>query len=176
VAAKGFARANIILKCFYSKDRNFLCKLFITYVRPILEYNLPVWSPHFTKDVKTVERVQRYFTRNLKDLSSKTYSEHLTILNLPSLQCRRVYSDLVFLFKIIHGLTDNTLRTLVKPNLTCSNIQLRRHTAQLHIPKPRSDTLKYSFLYRSIKRWNSLPANICTASSISAFKLMLMPY
>jgi hypothetical protein len=49
--------------------------LLLTYVRPILEYNSPVWSPHFTKKVKTVEKVQRYFTRNLKGLSYKTYSE-----------------------------------------------------------------------------------------------------
>ena len=39
IAAKGFAGVNMILKCFHSKDRVVQCKLYTTFVRPILEYN-----------------------------------------------------------------------------------------------------------------------------------------
>ena len=48
-AAKGFSRATLLLKFFYSNDRTLQCKLFSTFVRPLLEYNSPIfWSPHFT--------------------------------------------------------------------------------------------------------------------------------
>jgi hypothetical protein len=70
-AAKGFARANMLLKCFYSNDRSLQCKLFTTFVRPILEYNSPIWSPHHAKDIFAIERVQKYFTKNLKGLRNK---------------------------------------------------------------------------------------------------------
>ena len=33
IAAKGFARVNMILKCFHSKDRVLQCKLYTTFVR-----------------------------------------------------------------------------------------------------------------------------------------------
>ena len=39
-------------------------------------------------------------------MGNKTYKERLAILNLPSLECCRVFIDLVFLYKIMHGLSD----------------------------------------------------------------------
>jgi len=38
-------RASQILRCFVSKDLRILTRAFITYVRPLLEYCSPVWSP-----------------------------------------------------------------------------------------------------------------------------------
>ena len=66
VAAKGFVCVNMLFKCFYSKDRSLQCKLFTTFVLPILEYNSSIWSPHLVKDIIAIERVQKYFTKNLK--------------------------------------------------------------------------------------------------------------
>ena len=37
ICCKAHRRANLILKCFYSKDASSLLSAFITYVRPILE-------------------------------------------------------------------------------------------------------------------------------------------
>ena len=176
VAAKGFARVNMLLKCFYSNDRNLQCKLFSTFVRPILEYNSPIWSPHYAKDIKAIERVQKHFTKNLKGLRNKSYKERLAILNLPTLECRRSFNDLVFLYKIIHGLSDIKLQSLFPPADRLNTIILRRHPYQLYLPKPRSDLLKFSFRYRVIKMWNNLPEHICNASSISNFKQLTLPY
>ena len=36
---KAYVRANMLLKCFHSRDRILHMKLFHTFVRPILEYN-----------------------------------------------------------------------------------------------------------------------------------------
>jgi len=40
-------RAGLILKCFCSCDKDLSMKAFCTYVRPLLEYSTPVWSPHY---------------------------------------------------------------------------------------------------------------------------------
>ena len=39
IANKAFRRANIILRCFFTRDRKFLMQIFNVYVRPLLEYN-----------------------------------------------------------------------------------------------------------------------------------------
>ena len=39
IGAKAHQRANIILRCFVSRDRKLLVRAFEVYVRPILEYN-----------------------------------------------------------------------------------------------------------------------------------------
>jgi hypothetical protein len=59
VVNKGFMRANMLLKCFQSRDRRLQINLFNTFVRPILEFNSPVWSPHLIKDVTAIKRVQK---------------------------------------------------------------------------------------------------------------------
>ena len=46
----------------------------------------------------------------------------------------------------------------------------------LNIPKPRADVLKYNYLYRISKFWNSLPAYICESASLSVFKRKLTFY
>ena len=35
VASKGFARANMLLRCFHTRDRTLQMKLFNTFVRPV---------------------------------------------------------------------------------------------------------------------------------------------
>ena len=39
ITYKAHQRANLIHRCFVSKQRDLLVKAFITYARPILEYN-----------------------------------------------------------------------------------------------------------------------------------------
>ena len=175
MAAKGFARVNVLLRSFYTKDRSLQCKLYTTFVRPILEYNSPIWSPHLNKNILILERVQKYVTKNLKGLSNKTYKERLAILQLHTLECRRNYYDLVFLYKILHGSNDR-LKSLFPPSVLNTNMTLRRHSLQLYIPKPRSDIVKFSFCNRVSNLWNSLPAFICNASSISVFKKLLLTH
>ena len=109
VAAKGFALLNMLLKSFSFKDRSLQCKLLSTFVRPILEFNSFTWSSHLAKDVIAIERVQKYFTKNLKGLINKPYKERLAILDLPSLEYRLAFIDLVFVYKIMHGLSENKL-------------------------------------------------------------------
>jgi hypothetical protein len=75
-------------------------------VRPVLEYNSPIWSPHLTKNIISVERVQRHFTKNLKGLKYIPYNKRLILLEQPSLEQRRTRADLIFLYKILHGLVD----------------------------------------------------------------------
>jgi len=55
IVARAFTRANLIHKCFVSRDTasvtqysncvNFT-RAFIVFVRPLIEYTSPVWSPH----------------------------------------------------------------------------------------------------------------------------------
>ena len=47
ITHKAHARANLILRCFSSRDRTLLVKAFCTYVCPLLEYCTPVWTPQY---------------------------------------------------------------------------------------------------------------------------------
>jgi len=54
--------ANLIHKCFVSKDQPTLMKAYLVYVRPVLEYASCVWSPQSVGLIKKIESVQCHFT------------------------------------------------------------------------------------------------------------------
>ena len=83
LANKGFF--HILLRCSHSRDRELQIKLFYRFVRPILEYNSPVWSPHLKQNIKTIEQVQKFFTKNLRVLKNIPYIQRLLVLNQPKL-------------------------------------------------------------------------------------------
>ena len=50
--ARAFVRANLIHKCFVSRDIFTLIRAFKVYVRPMVEYASCAWSPYHTNKIK----------------------------------------------------------------------------------------------------------------------------
>ena len=99
-------RANLIHRCFVSGNVNLLIRAFLTYVRPLVEYNSVVWSPYRKGDILAIENVQRRFTKRIPGFSECSYSERLSLLKLPSLELRRLRFDLIYCYRIIFGLVN----------------------------------------------------------------------
>ena len=59
-------------------------------------------------EIDKLEKVQRYFTRRLFSNSDSylSYNERLSLLNLETLECRRLKFDIKMYFKIIHKQTN----------------------------------------------------------------------
>jgi len=104
IVRKAHARANMIHRCFISQNVTLLVRAFITYVRPLLEYNCVVWSPGLVRDVTLIEQVQRRFTKRLRGLRNISYAERLKLLNLDTLGDRRLKFAIIYCYKIIFGL------------------------------------------------------------------------
>ena len=66
--------------------------LYKSYVRPHLEFALPIWSPWLQRDVDVLEKVQEKFVKNISGLRSTTYSDKLNELELLSLSDRQSLS------------------------------------------------------------------------------------
>ena len=97
-------RSCLLLKSVLTRNPAVLVKAFCTYVRPVLEYCTPVWSPHHIGLINKLESVQRRFTKKLYGLSCSSYKERLAKLKLESLYARRVKQDLVMCYKICNNL------------------------------------------------------------------------
>ena len=71
--------------------------LYITLVRPILEYAAPVWCPYLVKDVLATEKVQRRASRLTlgQKRGEMEYGERIKILNWPTLEKRRHFISLI---------------------------------------------------------------------------------
>jgi hypothetical protein len=103
IVVKAHQRANMIHRCFVSRDAGLLGRVFLVYVRPLVEHNSVVWSPRLKQDIDRIERVQRRFTKRIPGLKDLTYEGRLRHLKLPSLELRRLHADLIHCYKIIFG-------------------------------------------------------------------------
>ena len=163
-------RAAMIKRCFVSKDRKTLFWAFCVYVRPILEYASPVWSPYLVKDIDLVESVQRHFTKYLPGLKEKPYSKRLEILKADSLELRRLKFDLVLTYSLLHGLCNIDYTTFFSLR---TGGKTRGHPLKLIVQPILRDCRKFFFSHRVVNVWNSLPAHVVISPSVKAFKTNL---
>ena len=160
------SRANLIVRCFASGDRESMLKAFKAYVRPIVEYNSSIWSPTLKKYIDMIERVQRKFTKRLPGMKDKTYFQRMSTLHLESLEIRRIRIDLITVYKILFGHMNVKTSNLFHVRQSSGP---RRHRFQLTMPVNRK-AVRHSFLAnRIIPVWNSLPLSTNFAS-LTAFK------
>src|SRR5664279_5407081 len=65
IVVQSSIRANLILKCFMSRNVPTLVRAYKVYVRPLLEYATCAWSPSYANAIHKIESVQRIFTKRL---------------------------------------------------------------------------------------------------------------
>ena len=102
-AKKGNRVLGMIRRNFRFLGNDIVLRLYKQLVRPHLEYAVQAWNPYFSKDKDILEKVQRRATRMISSLKGVPYDERLRILNLTTLDVRRVRGDLIQVFKIVHG-------------------------------------------------------------------------
>lgn len=95
IVSRAHTRSMLIWRCFLCKDIYNLMRAFIIYVRPILEYCSPVWSPVSAKLVNDLESVQRRFTKRLPGFSHYPYDNRCALLGIDRLEFRRLRADLI---------------------------------------------------------------------------------
>ena len=142
-------------------------------VIPILEYACPVWNTYLGKHTKTIEKIQRRASRLIWG-SDKEYPERLLELKWESSELRRKYLSLVQMYKIIFGYCDINCHhyfDIIGITRTRS-----KHEYKIRPKVTRANYFKYSFFYRYINDWNSLPSNVMSSPSLQSFKVSLIKY
>ena len=143
-----------------------LKSLYITRVRPILEYGASIWDPYLQKDIDCLEHVQKFATKICARNWSLPYEDRLKLLQLPSLALRRKVAKLCFLYKILNN--QATAPFPLTPINHCHFI--RSHDLCLRNSHARSNRFLNSFFNSTIRLWNRLPHAIVHADSANIFK------
>lgn len=96
------------------------------------------------------------------------------MLNLPSLEFRRVRGDMIECFKLTHDIYD-PLTTSSLTNLNSNSIT-RSHPFKLKKPSVNTNRYQKFFTNRIINHWNNLPHIVVTADTVNTFKNRLDKY
>ena len=144
-------------------------KLYLSFVRPKLDYSCEVWSPSSKELKRRLEIVQRnaarFDTNNHSQRSSVT--DNLAHLNWETLESRRTRLQLKLLHKMFTFQVALKLFDSVQIN-NCRN--LRNSHSKRPMPKfARVDVVKHSLFYCVIPKWNSLPEHLVNQTNSDIF-------
>ena len=115
------------------------------FVPPILEYGAACWDPYREGQIYALDRVQKKFAYHVSESNWETLSQH------------RI-SRICALFKVYSGewawkAIDDRLQ---RPDCLSRVVYERK----IRNRRQRTDIGKYSFINRTIRLWNRLPAEI----------------
>ena len=169
VYSKAMKVLGLLYRRFYGyTDSESLKQLYLTLVRPHLDYACQVWDPHLAKDKAKLEKVQKLACRMAARRWDAGYQDLLEIFELSSLEERRLDLKLGLLFKILHEFcyfpeteSFTTLRNYCSSRST--------HCLQLTVPFAHTNSYKYSFFPHTIQQWNSLDTSCVFANSYTSF-------
>ena len=167
-------RANIktylFQKIFTNPNGDLMKKLFVSYVRPIIEYASVIWSPYLIKDKQLLEKVQRRYTKTVVNLKNKSYENRLTELKLPSLEKRRIVNDLVCTYNILSNkFSINLINIFVMANTS----RQRGHTSKLFHEEYKTRWRQNFLTNRVFHLWNNLDEQIVNSRTVNSFKKSL---
>lgn len=177
LSSKASRTLNFLKRNFSRAPTNLKETLYISNVRPILEYACAAWDLHTRHTIEQLERIQKRAARFVSgnyDFSIRS-SEICRNLGWPLLEDRRKYLRLTLFFNILNGRTGiEKERYLKEPSYVSPRTD---HHLKVREYRCRINLFKYSFFPRTIHEWNNLPADVIssTPSSFStALKNLLL--
>ena len=147
-------------------------KLYVTFVRPHLEYAQVVWAPHLKKHITMIENVQRRATKLVDGLSNLEYHERLMRIDLPTLVYRRARGDMIEIYKHFNIYKTDVIPPSFQPRHRISrkhNLQLTQLLSKDGVRGVQTNL----FYFRCAKMWNNLPAQVVNAANMNCFKNQL---
>ena len=167
-------KANMTLgrinRAFTCYTKEVMLQIYKVFVRPHLEYAITAWSPWLKKDKELLESIQQRATRRISDIHG-TYTERLHMLQLTTLDDRRIRGDAIDMYKYLHHIWNidiESLFTIINPERPITRQQ--QSYMPLRVPRAKLDLRKNFFSVRGPDTWNNLPSEIRESSSLNVFK------
>ena len=165
-ASNGNKKLDMLKNTFRYRGASMWKKLYTSYVRPLLEFAIPVWNPYLKGDIDILERVQHRATKISPSLKNKNYDARCKYLNLTSLSVRRTRGDLIQKYKIENKLDE--VNWSFKP--PCGQPR-GGHRGHFKRELVKSCDQRHNFFNNRIASiWNNLSNEITMATTVNSFK------
>ena len=162
--------ASGLLRSTVCRSRDFMLSVFISHIRPLMDYCSTVWNMGFLCDCRKLESVQRKWTKEVLGLEDLDYNSRLRELGLFSVYGRMLRCDLIKLWKVFHAEVDIGLRDIFERH---SHGSTRGHKFKLSVPRCRTEIRRRFFNVMCVEIWNGLSHRAVDSDSLECFKAII---
>ena len=174
ITTKAWTRLNLLRVLKFVVSRKSLERMYISFVRPLLEYCDSVWDNASVDSKKQLDPVHIEPARVITSATKLCSIEKLlSDLGWESLQNRRNKHKLIIFYEMDNGLAPNYLLDLVPPiiqEITNYNLRNADDIQTLHA---RTNLYYNSFFPSTIRAWNSSLEDTKQSPPISSIKFRL---
>ncbi len=170
VAAKACKPLNILQSLKYRLPRSSLEVIYISFIRPIMEYADVVWDYMTEQDSTLLENIQLAAARVVT--GAIRYTSHARIYEecgWDTLKSRREKHKLALFHKIIHKDTPAYLYDHIPPTVGTRTGRPLRNNSNFTLIKTNKEYFDSSFFPETIRLWNNLDDRLKSVTSYEAF-------
>ena len=166
-------KAGWVLSVFKNRSPCVMKTLFKSLIRSLLEYACLVWFGLPLENLRSIEAIQRSFTKKIVFPSSvNSYWERLQYLKMMSLQRRRERYAILHMWKILNNKTSNDLSITFDMNIRFGTVaKIPPLNVQSSMKSKSLFDSSFSVLGPSL--WNRVPKHVRNITSLSNFKSKL---
>ena len=164
-----------ILRSFLNRSLEFMKRMWISIVRPLIDYGSQIWSPQEGPLMDRIEKLQYDFSKLIPEIRNMSYEMRLKKMNLSSLQRRFERYKIFYTWNIIQGIVPEC-------GLNIRSMKNSRNGLKFEVKKTEKSRIgkirDQSFQVSAPKIWNSLPIFIrnLETTSKAEFKTALDSY
>ena len=171
VKTKAWHRINIMRKLKFTLDRKSLETIYLSFIRPLLEYADVVWDNCTQYEVDELEKIQIEAARIVTGATKLVSIDSLyTETGWETLSSRRLNHKLLLFFKMKSGLCPTYLSSLVPPSVGNNTVYSLRNANDIQTPQTNTQLYYNSFLPSVVRLWNDLPDEVQNSNTIPSFK------
>ena len=139
-------------------------------VRPKLEYGCVVFGHTYDTHLKSLEVIQKKFSRLITN--SDPYAHSLPLfqrLNWMPIKNAIKFQSILYIYKSINGLCSDYTKTLFSINTNRTSGRVGRDSLSISVPTVKKNFFKNTIFIKGADMWNSMGLDIRSEPDLNGF-------
>ena len=174
IKQKAWFRIHIMRKLKFKLDRKSLETIYLTFIRPLLEYGDVIWDNCTQYEKNELDKIQNEAARITTGTTKLVSLDNLyKEVGWQTLHRRRQDHKITLFYKMFNQLTPVYLSSLIPQQVNAISHHNLRNSNDIHTIRSNTSLYHNSFLPSTLRQWNSLPLEVRQLNTLSSFKTFL---
>ena len=176
IVTKALRKLDLMRGLKFKLDRKSLETVYISFIRPCIEYGDVLWAGTYDSDLCKVDSIQVEAMRIVTGATARSNINNLyEETGWPTLSERRLFHVHKLMYKMVNELAPSYLSDLLPDTVGQRVTYGLRNEAELRMPFTRTESFRRSFIPFGIRVWKNLTDEVKNLPTLEAFSAATKP-